>query len=319
MRTRFFSSSSGTVLSSCAALLFSLLILYSDPDHLYGQSCPVGCPIYNNCAIQTGPGCVPPDPYAGGDHGSDPFCTYTDPNPCRFPVNGCNASSSPDGYGCCVHISSPIILDLQGEGFHLSDASGGVWFKAFLSTNQQYMIAWPVRGSHNGWLVLDRNGDGIINDLSEFFGNETPQPAPVDGKQLNGFSALAVHDTPAQGGNGDGWISKEDAIYSRLRVWVDENHDGISQSSELHTLKSLKIEAISLKYEESKRKDSNGNLFRYRSVIRDDSGGETSKVIYDVFLQVGSERNPPIPSTWAQPLAPVSFGESGLTSKQSAP
>ncbi len=155
---------------------------------------------------------------------------------------------------------------------------------------EQYQISWPIEGAHNGWLALDRNGNGTIDDFGELFGNLTVQPQPPSGKQKNGFAALAVYDTPGEGGNGDGWITSDDAIFPKLRVWVDLNHDGQSQPEELYTLSQVGITAISLDYRLSKITDVNGNVFRYRSSVMDAQGGEASKTIYDVFLEIGDSR-----------------------------
>jgi len=72
--------------------------------------------------------------------------------------------------------------------------------------------------------VLDRNGNGTIDNGRELFGNLTPQPIPPDGVKLNGFAALAEYDKPARGGNGDGVIDNGDAIFSSLWLWQDTNH-----------------------------------------------------------------------------------------------
>jgi hypothetical protein len=94
----------------------------------------------------------------------------------------------------------------------------------------------------NAILVLPA-ADGLVHDSKQLFGSSPPQPASAN---PTGLAALAVYDLRSNGGNGDGAIDSRDAIYSHLRVWIDENHDGISQPSELHTLASLGVASINL-------------------------------------------------------------------------
>ncbi len=97
---------------------------------------------------------------------------------------------------------SPIIIDVAGRGFHLTDAANGVLFD-FPENGQRTQVAWTDPQYGNAWLALDRNGNGIIDNATELFGNFTPQPQTSN---PNGFLALGVYDDPANGGNGDGLL-----------------------------------------------------------------------------------------------------------------
>jgi hypothetical protein len=86
---------------------------------------------------------------------------------------------------------------------------------------------------------------------------------------------LGVFDQPEKGGNADGKIDFRDSIFSSLRIWVDRNHNGISEPDELHTLSSVGIESIDLHFYESRRVDEYGNQFPYRARINDASQADS--------------------------------------------
>jgi hypothetical protein len=145
-------------------------------------------------------------------------------------------------------------------------------------------MAWTAATSDDAWLVLDQNGNGTIDDGTEFFGNFTSQPVPPSGIERNGFLALAAYDRSSFGGNDDGRITVADEIFASLRLWRDSNHNGRSEAAELISLPAVGLNGLDLDYKYSKQIDEFGNQFRYRAKIHDSQGNQLGRWAWDVFL-----------------------------------
>lgn len=189
--------------------------------------------------------------------------------------------------GCSTGIEkSPILLDILGNGFAMTDAANGVLFD-FDGIGIPVNLSWTAFSSDDAWLVLDRNQNNRIDNGAELFGNRTPQPDPPAGEKRQGFLALAEYDKVQNGGNGDGKITRSDAVFRKLRLWNDRNHNGVSEAEELFKLPALDVVAIQLDYRESNRVDEFGNRFRYRAKVRDSANAKVGRWAWDVYLNAG--------------------------------
>lgn len=82
-------------------------------------------------------------------------------------------------------------------------------------------------GEGSGFLAIDKNGDGKINDGSELFG-------PTLG---NGFEELSAYDE-----DGNMWIDESDSVFDKLLIWTKDEEG----NEELHTLKAKDVGALYL-------------------------------------------------------------------------
>ncbi len=186
------------------------------------------------------------------------------------------------------HDGSPLILDLNGDGIRTVDENHAVSFDINADGIPE-RINWTFWESEEGFLVLDRNGNGTIDDGGELFGDATPMPLGEHAE--NGFEALALYDQPGFGGNGDGVITRADVIWKQLRIWIDRNQDGVSQQREISPLARFGVVGLSLDFAESDDLDGNGNRHRlqgsYLRKMTDNGPVELQEFqMHDVFFKI---------------------------------
>ena len=146
----------------------------------------------------------------------------------------------------------PIIVDLNGDGIFTTSLEDGVYFDLNKDGFAE-RTAWIT--TQDALLVRDVNGNGKIDDGGELFGDRTVLP---DGSTAaSGFQALAGLDD-----NEDGILDSQDKGFQELKVWMDTNHNGISEEEELYSLEHFGISSIDLNYSQVNRVDENGNWMK---------------------------------------------------------
>ena len=180
-----------------------------------------------------------------------------------------NQGEQTDNAGKQLPPKDPLIIDLGENDINLSNVANGVYFDLD-NDGIAEKTAW-IDGE-DGFLALDRNGNKVIENGSELFGDET---VLEDGTIAeSGFEALKELDT-----NKNNKIDYEDKQFGELRVWIDENHDGFSAEDELKTLDELGIESIDLNHYRNEHlgKDKE-TMISESSVVTFKGKNETSEI-----------------------------------------
>lgn len=125
-------------------------------------------------------------------------------------------------YDSVVAMCDPLVINYDGD---IADLSDQKFYFDLDADGKMDEISNLAAG--NGFIALDNNRDGIINDGSELFGT----------KSGNGFADLAKYDS-----DGNGWIDENDEIFDDLKIWVVDSKG----ESQLYTLKEKNVGAIYL-------------------------------------------------------------------------
>ena len=176
-------------------------------------------------------------------------------------------------------IASPLVIDLEGDGLQASH---------ILAHSVQFDIdgdghvdrtAWTSGG--DGFLAVDRDGDGAISSVHELFGGLGRGDA---------FARLAEFDS-----DGDGALTAADADFARLLVWRDADADAVSDAGELVALADAGVSRIELGYR-TVDEQLNGNLVgEVSSAVVDGS----ARLLADVYFRYvpgtadGTDAQPP--------------------------
>ena len=169
--------------------------------------------------------------------------------------------------------TSPLILDLDGDGVETIGTNSGVYFD---HANDGFKENTGWVGKDDGLLVRDINGNGQIDNGTELFGNNS---VLSNGKKAkNGFEALKDLDS-----NQDYVFDQNDAAWNEVKVWKDSNSNGIVDEGELLTMEQVGITGFDLNYQSQSRDDANGNAHLQTSTITKADG--TTADITDVWFK----------------------------------
>ena len=171
-------------------------------------------------------------------------------------------------YAYWLRTSSPIIMDLDGNGVRTTSLENGINFD-FEGNGSLLRTAWA--DPNCGLLVRDLNGNGQIDNASELFGNFTI----LKNGQLayNGFEALAELDL-----NGDGEVDRAEAEAAGILIWKDANTNGIADSGEMLTFEEAGVLSIQTRYVHSREIDENGNMHRWIGTFTRSDGTKASAI-----------------------------------------
>lgn len=158
----------------------------------------------------------------------------------------------------------PLAIDLNRDGSFASSGQMDVEFD-LLGDGHRSPATWLNSG--DGFLAIDRNGNGRIDDGSELFAGRLPGES---------YQQLARYDR-----NSDGSVDAQEAAEGQIIVWTDVNRDGQTNDGEMFTFDTLGIQSISLQYSDRTKLEAGGFVTQISAVQY--SNGSTG-TIADIFL-----------------------------------
>ena len=155
----------------------------------------------------------------------------------------------PGAEGFCGGYYSPLMLFFSKN----YPKFNGVSLFPLHGVKERSRVNWPEAGAPGYFLARLAKGETEITKASQLFGQ--------DGISDNGFESLKLHDSDK-----NGIIDSKDKVWSELKLWRDENGNGISEKEEIFPLSHKKVESISLAYRSIQQKQ-----FGNRAKVRESS------------------------------------------------
>ena len=174
--------------------------------------------------------------------------------------------------------ADPLVFDLEGDGVITTDVNEPVMFDLDADGHKE-SITWISGNDAMLWTDLD--GNNRVDDGGELFGVGTVLPNGT--KAQHGYEALSMYDLLSKGGDENGVIDHNDAIWNHLRLWRDMNHNGICDPGEAAPIHRFGVEQVSLKWRRARWIDEDGNTHLLRGTWRKHITGN-AEVKYGDFL-----------------------------------
>jgi hypothetical protein len=158
----------------------------------------------------------------------------------------------------------PLVIAYGGAGPQLSNEKVAFDLN---SDGRAEKISFAVNGS--GFLALDQNGDGVINNGTELFGT----------KSGNGFADLRAYDEDR-----NGWIDEADPVFGKLSILtMDEDGNRTMFSLGDAGVGAIYLQETNTQFEFTDGQNSDGMMSASSIFLRENG---TAGTIHHVDLTV---------------------------------
>ena len=156
--------------------------------------------------------------------------------------------------------TDPLVINLDTSVAKVTDQK---FMFDLNSDGEMEEMSFVAGGS--GFLALDKNGDGLINDGSELFGT----------KSGDGFKDLSQYDK-----DGNGWIDEADNIFKDLVIWTkDENGEDYLMSLSKADIGAIYLGSASTEFSLNEMETNNTNaVIRSTGVFLRESNGAVGTI-----------------------------------------